>query len=73
MDRLPHKSTSDSDEPVDLEKLGAKLQVISTGAKMKTLECPRCRRLYLRRFNPDIKYLDCQCGARIKLKRRWCD
>lgn len=58
---------------LDLDKVGKKLNISSTGDEMRLLICPGCDRHYIRELRKEIKYAQCVCGIKIELKQRWYD
>jgi hypothetical protein len=62
-----------SHKAVDLDEIGQNINLSFDQEKLRSLECPKCQRKYIRNQKKDIQYALCVCGVRIELKKRWFD
>lgn len=73
MDNESTKVGSRSNQLVDLEELGADINLSFDQEQLRSLVCPKCERKYIRNHRKDLKYIKCVCGVRIQLLERWYD
>jgi hypothetical protein len=73
MDQPHTKDGRRNHELVDLDELGKKINLSFNQEKLRSFECPKCHKLYIRNHKKEIKYVKCVCAVNIELKKRWFD